>query len=408
MAAFGDLPALVPLVQKWRQLQNVGATAHLPVQVAEELYGRELETSVSALEDFAACPFKFFAVRGLRLEERKKFQFDDRDKGSFQHEVLREFHERVRTTGRMWRHLGVVEARVMVTNLAHDLLSQFEHGKFQADGAARFMGQLLIERVGDLVEALIGWMAQYEFDPALAEISFGLESDGLPAWRLRLAEGRALKLRGRIDRVDVHRSDDDTALAVVMDYKSSARRLHPAKLYHGLELQLLSYLGVLRHVPNPERFFGVKQVSPVGVFFVPLNGGANRRTLTRAEVVAEDAIERRASYQHSGRFLAEALEHFDNRRTVRGDQFRYARKQDGSLSACGSEALPSLEFEGLREKAEGFLSDYGGRILAGEVAVSPFRIGQQTACERCDFRAVCRFDPWTQPYRNLGPAPKSA
>ena len=30
----------------------------------------------------------FFAARGLRLQERKEFQFDDRDKGSFQHEAL--------------------------------------------------------------------------------------------------------------------------------------------------------------------------------------------------------------------------------------------------------------------------------------------------------------------------------
>jgi len=403
----GELPALAPIVGKWRQLAKAEAVNQLSAPMVEKLYGQELQTSVSALEDFAACPFKFFAARGLRLEERKEFQFDDRDKGSFQHEALREFHERVRTTGRLWRHLSVVEARVMATNLAHDLLGQFEHGKFQADGAARFMGGLLIERIGDLVEALIEWMAQYEFDPALAELSFGLEKEGLPAWRIALPDGRALCLRGRIDRVDLYRTDDDTALAVVMDYKSSARKLNAIKLHHGLELQLLSYLGVLSHLQGPEKFFGANRLLPVGVFYVPLNGGAARPGRTRAEIVVAGETQRRMAYQHSGRFLADVLEHFDNRGESRGDQFKYVLKKDESLAARGNEAIPAAEFEALREKTEGYLRDYGQRIFAGAVEISPFRIGQQTACEYCDFRAVCRFDPWTQPYRNLHP-PKSA
>ena len=62
-----------------------------------------------------------------------------------------------------------------------------------------------------------------------------------PPWKFSLPRGRALELRGRIDRVDLYRVDADTVLAVVMDYKSTARALNPTKLYHGLELQLLSY-----------------------------------------------------------------------------------------------------------------------------------------------------------------------
>jgi ATP-dependent helicase/nuclease subunit B len=120
------LPALAPLVLKWRQLADAAALNRLSTPTAEKLYGQELQTSVSALEEFASCPFKFFAARGLRLEERKEFQFDDRDKGSFQHEVLREFHRRVHASGRMWRHLSVVEARVMIASIAEDVLAQFD------------------------------------------------------------------------------------------------------------------------------------------------------------------------------------------------------------------------------------------------------------------------------------------
>jgi len=402
------LPQFEPMVRSWQQLNFTIAASRLSAPVADTLYGSELKTSVSALEDFAACPFKYFAARGLRLEERKEFEFDVRDQGSFQHEVLHTFHNRVRDSGRLWRHLGTVEARVIVAQIAGDLLGQFEHGKFQTDGAARFMGELLTERLGDLVQALIEWMTQYEFDPALAELGFGLDEHGLPPWRIELSEGRRLCLRGRIDRVDLFRADDDTALAVVLDYKSSVRSLNATKLHHGLDLQLLSYLGVLHHLANPETHFGAKKLLPVGVFYVPLNGGAVRVGSTRSEVVTADAAERRTTYQHSGRFLAEALEHLDNRNLSKGDQFKYARKQGGNLAARGNDAVPRVEFDALREKIADHVRHYGQQIFAGELAVSPFRIGQQTACERCDFRAVCRFDPWTQPYRNLRPPAKAA
>jgi ATP-dependent helicase/nuclease subunit B len=407
LARLAELPALAPLVEKWRACEAAGRARQRPPAALELLYGRELAGSVSGLEEFAACPFKFFLARGLRLEERKEFQFDARDVGSFQHEVLREFHQRVRNSGRNWRDLGVAEACVTVANLAHDLLPYFGGGRFLADGAARFTGAVLRERLERLMAVLIEWMAQYEFDPAVAELNFGLEADGLPAWWLDLGDGRALALRGRIDRVDLFRPDDDTALAVVVDYKSRARSLDRTKLHHGLELQLLSYLGVLGQLENPAAFFGAKKLIPAGVFYVPLAGGGGGGG-SRADVLAGRDDARRRAYQHSGRLLADALQHFDNRGASKGDQFKYAINKDGGLKKTGNEALPAAEFTALQEKITAHLGEFGRRIFAGEVAVEPFRIGKETACDRCDFRAVCRFDPWTQPYRQLKPPPKPA
>jgi len=320
--------------------------------------------------------------------------------------LLREFHQRVRKAGRRWRDLTAAQARILVSEIGHELLPDFAGGRFLASGAARFTAEFLIERLGRLMAALIEWLPQYAFDAEKVELGFGLEPDGLPPWRIGLPDGHALLLRGRIDRVDLCRLPDRT-LAVVMDYKSSARALHPVKLHHGLELQLLSYLGVLRNLDDPEKHFGAPVLTPAGVFYVPLNGAPRGGTPSRADILVPDEVARRGAYQHSGRFLAEALPHFDNRGDHRGDQFRFARNQDGSLSARGNDALSAAEFEALRRKIEDHLRDYGRRIFAGETAVAPFRIGSQTACDHCDFRAGCRFDPWIQPYRDLRPPPKA-
>jgi ATP-dependent helicase/DNAse subunit B len=67
----------------------------------------------------------------------------------------------------------------------------------------------------------------------------------------------------------------------------------------------------------------------------------------------------------------------------------------------------TARIEALREKVEGHLREYGRRIFEGDTAVAPFRIGKKTACDWCDFRSGCRFDSWTQPYRELRRPPRA-
>lgn len=404
-AALQELTSLQPIIQKWRQVQ-LAANSRLSPDAVEKLFGRELPSSVSRLEEFAACPFKFFAMGGLRLQERKEFQFDARDKGSFHHNVLEAFHKAVIASGRRWRDLTPTEAANLIATIAREQLPQFENGKFLRDGAAKFTGELLITRLQELIAALIAWMPQYDFDPTQCEIAF---KDGgeLPAWRFDLGDGHALKLNGRIDRVDLLRRKDGTALAVVMDYKSRVRQLDATKFHHGLELQLLSYLGVLNQLRDTEQIFGVKTLTPAGVFYVPLNGGAGKPGSDRTDILATKDEERRASYQHSGRFLGDELTHFDNRKVSKGDQFKYKTLKAGGFAKTGNEALPAAEFTALREKVESHLRDYGQRIFAGEADCAPYRIGKHTACEYCDFQSVCRFDPWTQPFRVLAKPAKN-
>jgi ATP-dependent helicase/DNAse subunit B len=43
----------------------------------------------------------------------------------------------------------------------------------------------------------------------------------------------------------------------------------------------------------------------------------------------------------------------------------------------------------------------GRAIFSGEAKVDPYRKGTETPCEFCNYRAVCRIDPWTHQWRVL-------
>jgi ATP-dependent helicase/nuclease subunit B len=384
-----------PLVERGRQARLIIAAERLSPDVARTLYGNELKTSVSALEQFLGCPFQYVASRALRTEEREEFEADIRQKGSFQHAVMENFHRRIQASGRQWRDLAPAEARQLVRDIGRELIPVFRDGLFDADDAARFTANALLDNLARLVETLIGWTAQYTFDPTRVEVSFGLPEAELPAWRMGLGDDRWLILRGRIDRVDLCRTPQGEALLVICDYKSSGKKMDAVKLAHGLEIQLLAYLAVLAQMPDASVLFGVDRLTPAGVFYIPLRGKVGA-VGTRAEAASATA-----DFQHLGRFDGAWLSAFDARGEKKGDQFRYSLKKDGNWASRGNDALPAGEFPQLLTQIESTLKQAGERIFSGEAAVSPYRLKQETACDRCAYRAVCRFDPWTMAFRVL-------
>jgi ATP-dependent helicase/nuclease subunit B len=403
-----SLPRVAPVVDRWQRWRTLASPDKLVLSpaVAGALYGRELRTSVSALETFAGCPFEFFVRYGLRADERALFEADPRQTGSFQHEILSRFHAQLRSEKKRWRDITPQNARERIAAIGLELSHTFGEGLFEADDRSRFMARALIEQLQKLMAALVGWMRQYEFDPQEVELSFGINPDDLPAWRLPLGDGKWLVLRGKIDRVDLWRAPGaDEALAVIVDYKSSGAKLDPIFMHHGMQLQLLSYLNALLHLPEPKKIFGVSRILPAGVFYVPLRARPDSGD-TRREVIERATETTFAAYQHTGRFDGGAILKLDNRKLDRGDQFKFAKKKDGTFSKRGNEALTPEAFGALLEKIEADLLNHGRRIFAGDVAARPYRKGNERACDWCQCQPVCRFDSWIHPFNVLRKPPE--
>ena len=444
------LPALASLAESLRQLREPDPSEVLSPALAEKLFGPTLRSSVSRLEEFAQCPFRFFVHSGLRAEERKTFELDAREQGSFQHEVLKLFHEQLGAEGKRWRDLAPAEARTRVGKIAAMLAPDYRDGLLHTDEQSRFTARVLGGSLQDFVETLVAWMrGQYEFDPAVAELEFGIGTGGAPAWEIDLGAGHRLALRGRIDRIDLCREASGRALCVVMDYKSGQRKLDKILVEHGVQLQLLAYLAAIRSWP-PEvwagldlpaffsfpinlvaadvsplhliqsnvradsrrllRFRGskhefIREIAPAGVFYVNLRGQYESRG-TRDEALADADGARKRAYRHAGRFDASALSKLE--RAGAADQFNYRLNQDGGVRANSVEALPRAEFEALLDRVETQLQEMGRAIFSGAAQVDPYRKGHETPCEFCDYRAACRIDPWTHRYRVLrSPAEKA-
>ena len=393
-------------VLKLSQLSSALTKAHqltfaahdqLSPAIAEQLHGHELTTSVSALENFAACPFKFFISHGLRAAERKEYELDSRERGSFQHEVLTVFHNEVRSENLNWRDLTPDQARARIRRVGESLLTHYRQGLLVSDAARRFAGETLLDSLETLIAVLVGWARDYQFDPTLVETGFGLGTNSpWPAWKLSLDENHALLLRGRIDRVDVWRDPATGAsLTVVVDYKSSTRKPDELKLHHGLQLQLPAYLAALEQLPEVRATFNATSLTPVGVFYVNLRGEFSSEK-NRAAAITDPASALRDGFQHAGRFDESFYDKLDPRGTK--EQFKTHNASHNKLNAVAFRELLDRAVENLRR--------FGREIYSGSIAPAPFRKGKETACDFCDYAAICRFDPWTQPFRSLSKPPE--
>ncbi|MFO1487060.1 MAG: PD-(D/E)XK nuclease family protein [Verrucomicrobiota bacterium] len=400
-----EIPALQTALDRLRHFRASPELTLSPA-VIEQLYGTTLKTSVSRLEQYAACPFRFFVHSGLRAEERKRFELDVREQGSFQHDALKLFHEQLQAAGKRWRDITPKEARERMGKITDALIPSYRDGLLQSTEQTKFTARVMAGSLQDFVETLVGWMAgQYLFDPAAVELPFG-ETPEHPAWQLELGDSHRLALRGRIDRVDVFAEPGgEASWCVVLDYKSSAKKLDEQLVFNGLQLQLLAYLAVLRQWPDAAKLFGRAKLNPAGVFYVNLRGSYKSGEHRNAALAEPEAM-RKLAYQHSGRFDTRLLPWLDARPGAeKGDQFNYRKTQSGGIHRQCRDPKPPAEFSALLDTVEANLVAMGRAIFAGTVAVSPYRKGSLSACQQCDYQSICRIDAWTHPFRSLKPLP---
>ncbi|MBC8003498.1 MAG: PD-(D/E)XK nuclease family protein [Opitutaceae bacterium] len=396
--------ASIPALGQWRtrlaEFSTMSSDEALSPELADQLYGKVLRTSVTSMERFAACPFQFFAANGLAAQERKMFELEARERGDFQHEVLARFHQELRAAGKKWRDLSPVAAAERIGRVADEVAMDFKGGMMNASAQSRFQTKALKQSLQRFVGVAVGWMSQYRFDPAEVELGFGSEHGPLPAWQIDLGNGRHLAFRGRIDRIDLFPLEDGRALAVVIDYKSGVKKFEPLLVANGLQLQLPSYLNVLRQLPESRGLLGVTDLIPAGVFYVSLRGSFESAR-NRDDVVGHRDEIGASAYRHVGRFDVDYLSAFGVASNGPGGQFTFKLKKDGRPFARGSDAVASGDFRSLLDGVEAQLQRMGRQIFEGVARLDPYERGAHRACDWCLFKAVCRIDPWEHVFRKL-------
>lgn len=374
--------------------------ASLDGDAIQRLYGQPFRSSVTRLECFASCPFRHFAQYGLRLEEREEHRLAALELGTVSHKIMEDFVREMMAEAESLHELedDVIERRLQTkaVSAARELHDELLLG----DARSRYLIERCSLDLGKFVRGLRSWSRRARFRPRAAELAFGLDEQGaLPALELTTPKGRRLNLWGRIDRVDVAELRD-TWLAAVVDYKRQRdRRLSLCEVYHGLALQLVTYLLALQE--HGRSWLG-RPVEPAGALYLPL--------LYKNELVAhpgdasmagEEAQER--AVKGRGLLNGKHFEAFDTKTSSGSSPIVSAYiRRDGAFGRLDTtDVAQGEQFRAVLGHVKSRILELGDRMFDGDIRVAPARLGRWMPCSYCLYRSVCRFDVQTNEPRTL-------
>ncbi|TYO93855.1 helicase-exonuclease AddAB subunit AddB [Desulfallas thermosapovorans] len=359
----------------------------LPRSLARRLYGQPFRTGVSGLEKFRSCPFAHFLSHGLRLKDRAVFRLQAPDTGQFFHAALKLFAQRLQEDGLDWGELPPDRCRELAGQVVDMLAPRLQSEILLSSARHRYLTGRL-KRVVQRSALVLGEHARRgRFRPVGLELAFGPGGE-LPGVVFSLPGGDEMVLTGRIDRVDAARSEDILYLRII-DYKSGVTTIKLSDIWHGLKLQLLTYLEVA--LAHSRKLVG-EQGLPGAVLYYRI---AEPLLQTDGTPLAGEEAERLLLKQlkMKGLLLAEPalVRLMDGLAGSASDLLPVGIKKDGTLSAR-SAVLDHEQFALLRAYLRHQLAVTGEDIMAGVKDISPYRQGEFRYCRFCSYKPVCQFD----------------
>ena len=358
--------------------------------VAKALYGQILENSATRLELFAKCACAHFLSYGLELKERTVYEFNAMDMGNVLHSGLERFARHIKEQGVEWDEISFEEMEKLADSCVEEAVDSYGNTVLQSDARNAYMVNRVKRMMRRTVWALAKQMEQGEFKPSRFEVSFAM-ADSLESVNIALSEEETMKLKGRIDRVDVC-EDSENVYVKVIDYKSGSTAFDLVALYHGLQLQLVLYLNAAMELE--QRAHPDKNVLPAGIFYYNIKDPI----VDCVEKESEEALNQRLLKQLRMNGLASAdpeiLKRLDKgleEKGVSSNSIPVSINKSGGLSKTSS-AVDEEHFELVSGYVKHKIQEIGQRILKGEASVSPYEMGQRNACQYCPYQGACGFD----------------
>ena len=347
--------------------------------------GSSLRLSPSKIEQYRSCPFSYFAQSVLKLKEKKRNRFANRESGTFLHSILEDFLKNHVVDGKFVPSASQEALQQETDDLIAAYFLRVTGGLDDKSKQFLHTCENLRKTLYLLLDNLTGEFSSGDFLPVGFEVSMGMKDSNLPALEFSTEEGKKVYLIGSIDRVDTYHKDGVTYVRVV-DYKSYGKELNLDLVEkYGLDEQMLLYLFAYCRLNARDG----EVFAPAGVLYNPVKlaladtQGApgdedlqkqREKQLCRTGILLEDT-----------RVLA-AMD-----RDFTGKYIPVRLDKDGNLKKNKS-LLSQEDFDRLEKLVEKQLLEMADRIFAGEMDVRPLKLGRyQDACHYCKFGSACRF-----------------
>ena len=377
---FADKPEFESRLSAVKRLsKNEDITIKNP-DLARKLFKNDMYLSVSKIEDYYKCAFRYYCKFGLNARPRIKAEMNPMETGSVIHYVLE-------CIVRDYGSKGLIELNSrQITSEVKKYLKQFleskmgDYSEFTVRFKYRFM--YLSKLISCVVLRLREEFENCDFEPKAFELSIGNGENGesVKSQAINLPDGGTIQIRGSIDRVDTYTENGEQYVRVV-DYKSGIKKFKLSDILYGLNLQMFVYLFTLCKSDNElaGKEAGVLYLhSSRKIYNVPRND-------IDLSVLKEDSD----AYKMVGVVLndeenpiAEHMEH-----DLRGEFIDVKCSAKNGVSG----SIVSLEDMGrISRKIDSLIEQMGVELHMGKIMQNPVNsTNHNNTCEFCDYSSVC-------------------
>jgi len=357
----------------------------LSKKAVEHAYELPVRTSVSRLEQYVQCPFKYFVEAGIKPMPQKNYVLGAPDIGILFHSAMEHFGKRIYKDQLEWQSLTQSESDALIDDIIGEITDiEIYHSKFQY--------QYLINKLKRVSKkaawTLTNQLASGTFLPSAFEVAFGDSAQSVAPILIELSNGERLFIRGVIDRVDTVSIDDQLYVRII-DYKSGRKSLTLSDIYNGLQMQLMVYLSACL---DNAHYFKAEGIVPAGAFYFKIDDPIIESTeqvaaLIEAQVASELKLD--GVSLDDVRVLKNIDSELFDKNASNVIQVRI--KNDGCFTK-DSKVLPLDAFENMIKHVKTTVKQIGDELLEGIIDISPCKADGFVSCQFCEYKALCQFD----------------
>ena len=336
------------------------------------LIGKSLNISPSRIEKYYSCSYSYFLQYVLRLTPRRKAELSPIESGSFVHYILENaLKENLETFSK--------KTDAELIKLADELAQQYIEENIPVKSAEGKRFKYLISRIkanaGKLLIYIRDEQNQSSFSPKAFELEIG-DAGQIEPLTLETPTGEIIKVRGKVDRVDVMERDGEKYLRV-MDYKTGSKEFDLREVYSGLNLQMLIYMFSICDSKKGE----YADMSGAGVLY--LMADPTPKLLDR-----HSAMNDIQTYEVDGLLLDDDMVINSMDKGGKGIYIPVKRDKNGTIKK--SNKLADLNKLGrIKDRIDTLIIDMAKELYNGAIDASPLVSTKSSPCEYCDYKTVC-------------------
>lgn len=346
--------------------------APLSEELTKKLFPNEFKTSISRLETYSSCRFKYFMSYVLNARPRKTAAFSGGDIGSILHLYAESVGAYMEKNALSFADVTEGDLRYVLSHTTDGIIADGSYYLKTSDRAL-----FLLHRLEKLAfKMLLKIKEQFEyggFVPLGSEIVFD-DGHEYGAIKIPTPDG-TVRLTGKVDRADVLKTSEGEFIRIV-DYKSGNKSFSFSEIYSGLNLQLSVYMLALtgeKRKPGGMLYF--KFDDPV------ISDKKDKKRKTREEIEKE----REEAHKLKGLLLSspDFLEKAEPQPKIKEGAVPRLSGKYYSASLATEE-----NFAMLFARVKKVISQLTAEMRKGSFDISPVK-GSFSPCEYCDFKSAC-------------------